>query len=71
MKLFVVGNSGTGKSVLVHRLRREGTSKIASTFGIDITMWNYPNKSDNNKPINFLVWDVSGKVLFVFNILVY
>ena len=67
IKLFFIGKEGRGKTTLQHRLRsipiKEVKRSTASTVGIDINQWCYPDgKKGNKETVEFLTWDFAGQV---------
>lgn len=66
MKLFFIGREGRGKTTLQHRLRsipiKEVKRTTASTVGIDIEEWCYPDTKGNPRNVHYLLWDFAGQV---------
>jgi len=62
LKLIVVGNSGVGKSSLVHRFtHHKFNPHFVSTIGVDFEIREF---QVNDKKIKLSVWDTSGSERF-------
>lgn len=59
VKVFVMGNTATGKSTLVNLLCGRDTKQINRVAGATITKWKYTS-SKSLPPICFSIWDLSG-----------
>ncbi|XP_069085861.1 leucine-rich repeat serine/threonine-protein kinase 2 isoform X1 [Pleurodeles waltl] len=67
MKLMIVGNTGSGKTTLVHQLMKckhpdQGTKK--ATVGIDVKDWPVRSKQNTKKELTLNVWDFAGEEEF-------
>ncbi|XP_044136143.1 leucine-rich repeat serine/threonine-protein kinase 2 isoform X1 [Bufo gargarizans] len=67
MKLLIMGNTGSGKTTLVHQLMKEkhpGSGSEKATIGIDVKDWPIPIRGKVKKEITLNVWDFAGQEEF-------
>ncbi|XP_056429608.1 leucine-rich repeat serine/threonine-protein kinase 2 isoform X2 [Hyla sarda] len=67
MKLFIMGNTGSGKTTLVHQLMKEkrpGQGPEKATIGIDVKDWPILLRGKVRKDITLNVWDFAGQEEF-------
>lgn len=68
MKLLIMGNTGSGKTTLVHQLMKEkhpGQGPEKATIGIDVKDWPILIKGKVKKEITLNVWDFAGNQTFI------
>ena len=58
---FLLGNQGSGKTSFLKSLNGEVISNVMSTFGMDITLFNY---SFEGKEHSFIIQDTAGQERF-------
>ncbi|XP_077120929.1 leucine-rich repeat serine/threonine-protein kinase 2 [Ranitomeya variabilis] len=67
MKLLIMGNTGSGKTTLVHQLMKErhpGHGAEKATIGIDVKDWPILIRGKVKKEITLNVWDFAGQEEF-------
>ncbi|CAJ0926543.1 unnamed protein product [Ranitomeya imitator] len=67
MKLLIMGNTGSGKTTLVHQLMKErhpGHGAEKATIGIDMKDWPILIRGKVKKEITLNVWDFAGQEEF-------
>ncbi|XP_066448013.1 leucine-rich repeat serine/threonine-protein kinase 2 isoform X2 [Eleutherodactylus coqui] len=67
MKLLIMGNTGSGKTTLVHQLMKEkrpGQGPEKATIGIDVKDWPILIRGKVRKEITLNVWDFAGQEEF-------
>ncbi|XP_069485312.1 leucine-rich repeat serine/threonine-protein kinase 2 [Ambystoma mexicanum] len=67
MKLMIVGNTGSGKTTLVHQLMKCRPLEMGlkkATVGIDVKDWPVHSKQNTKKELTLNVWDFAGQEEF-------